>query len=125
VEIEKLIKIGNFREDLYYRLMVYPIYIPPLRMRKEDVPVLIHYIIKKLNNKYGRAVEKINEDALELMKDYEWPGNIRELENIIGRAIINMGFKETSIRREHLPPINIKRDAADLNQGIEQNISED
>ncbi len=110
IELEEAIKSGQFREDLYYRLMVYPIHICPLRQRKDDIPILINFIIKKLNSKYGRAVNSIDDEALEILKNYDWPGNVRELENIIGRAMINMHFKETIIEKRHLPPINIRLD---------------
>ncbi|SJZ76297.1 sigma 54-interacting transcriptional regulator [Garciella nitratireducens] len=85
--LEKLIEIGQFREDLYYRLNVIPITIPPLRERKEDIPILCEYYIQKLNRKLNKKVEKISSKAIEKLMEYHWPGNIRELVNIIERAI--------------------------------------
>ena len=110
VKLEDAVKDGSFREDLYYRLMVYPINIPSLRERKEDIPILINFIIKKLNNKYGRSVQSMDNQALEKLKAYDWPGNVRELKNIIGRAMINMNFKETIIEKKHMDFMKIEMD---------------
>ena len=88
------IKNGNFREDLYYRLNVFPIYIPPLRNRKEDIPLLINYFVNIFSRKVGKKIETISQGMLDQMKEYNWPGNIRELENVIERAVItNEGSK--------------------------------
>ena len=83
-EIDK----GRFRNDLYYRLYVYPITIPPLRNRVEDIPELIDIFIKKLAQKHGKAIHKISKLVSEALKKYSWPGNIRELENVIEHAVI-------------------------------------
>ena len=80
-------KKGNFREDLYYRLNVLNIYMPPLRERMEDLEPLVYYFIKKINDKINGKVEGISSQALELLKKYDWPGNVRQLENVIERAI--------------------------------------
>ncbi|MBT8380054.1 MAG: sigma 54-interacting transcriptional regulator [Ignavibacteria bacterium] len=87
-ELEKEIKAGNFREDLFYRLNVFPIEIPPLRERKEDIPLLVKHFLKKYNAKAGKTVEIISKDTMEKLLSYPWPGNVRELENIIERAVI-------------------------------------
>src|SRR4030043_1909102 len=86
-DLHQLIKNGNFREDLYYRINVVPIVIPPLRDRKEDIPTLIDHFISKFSAENNKNVKGINKDALELLTDYEWPGNVRELENLIERVI--------------------------------------
>ena len=78
----------RFREDLYYRLNVFPVRIPPLRERQEDLPLLINHILKKFSEKHGKIVENIQPDSLRKLTDYGWPGNIRELENVIERAVI-------------------------------------
>ncbi|OGW24982.1 MAG: hypothetical protein A2X59_12175 [Nitrospirae bacterium GWC2_42_7] len=78
---------GAFRKDLYYRLNVIPIEIPPLRERKEDIPLLIRHFIRKFSSKMERNISGINKDAEELLKRYKWEGNVRELENVIERAI--------------------------------------
>lgn len=79
---------GTFREDLYYRLSVIPIHIPPLRDRKQDIPVLVRYFLKKYNNKKGKDIQSISEKAMEKLMNYKWPGNVRELKNIIERAVV-------------------------------------
>lgn len=106
IHLEKAIKNGVFRKDLYYRLNVLPIQIPSLRERKSDIPLLSRHLIKKLNMEYGRKVEGLSEEVLHIFLEYSWPGNVRELENILGRAIMNMTFNETLIKTEHLPPLN-------------------
>lgn len=105
VNLELAMERGTFREDLYYRLNVVPIFIPPLRHRREDLPLLVQHTIRKLNQEYGRCVEAITPEAMADMAAYEWPGNIRELENVLSRAMINMRFSDTELRPEHLPPL--------------------
>lgn len=85
-DLEKEVKEGNFRADLYYRLNVVPISIPPLRDRKEDIPLLINYFIEKLNRTTGKKIKSVPSKDLKKLTNYQWPGNIRELENIIERA---------------------------------------
>ena len=101
--IQEGIKNGTFREDLYYRLNMFPIKIPPLKKRKSDIPLLSKLFIKKFNQEYGRNIEEIKEETLEWLYKYNWPGNVRELENIIGRAIINMRPNEKIIEKRHMP----------------------
>jgi len=79
---------GRFREDLYYRLQVFPISVPPLRERREDIPLLIHYFVQRLGQKHGRQVKEVPMKVIRQLLEREWPGNIRELENVIERAII-------------------------------------
>lgn len=86
-DLEKMLVEGTFREDLYYRLNVLGINLPPLRERKEDISILVEHLIKKLNKKLNKNILKIDKNALLLLQEYNWPGNIRELENIIERAI--------------------------------------
>jgi PAS domain S-box-containing protein len=78
----------TFREDLYYRLNVFPVDVPPLRERKEDLPLLVHFLVKKFAARIGKPIEQISHDALSQLDAYPWPGNVRELENIIERAVI-------------------------------------
>lgn len=87
-KLEKNVKEGKFREDLYYRLNVIPIFLPALRERKEDIPLLAHHFLRKYNRQNGAKIESISSQSLALMQDYNWPGNIRELENIIERAVV-------------------------------------
>lgn len=110
VNLKEKVEQGFFRDDLYYRLNVFPIEIPPLRERIDDINDLTYRFIEKLNTEYGRDVKEISNDALEILKNYKWPGNVRELENVIGRSIINMNINEKIIKKEHLPvlvPVNI------------------
>ena len=79
---------GTFRSDLFYRLQVFPIEIRPLRERKEDIPVLVEYFIDRYASKMGKRIRGINRKSLELLRSYFWPGNIRELQNVIERAVI-------------------------------------
>jgi transcriptional regulator with GAF, ATPase, and Fis domain len=82
------IKNGSFREDLYYRLNVFPITIPPLRKRKEDIPLLVNFFVAKFNKKIGKQIETIPTNAIKALAEYDWPGNVRELESVIERATI-------------------------------------
>ncbi|MCA9095522.1 MAG: sigma-54-dependent Fis family transcriptional regulator, partial [Planctomycetaceae bacterium] len=79
---------GTFREDLYYRLNVFPIQVPALRERKEDIPTLVRFFLKKLAERLGRKIESVPSDVIAALQDYNWPGNVRELENIVERAMI-------------------------------------
>ncbi len=107
MNLEKMVQDGFFLPDLYFRLNVFPIFLPPLRERKEDIPMLVQRIIRKLNQEYGRTVEGISPDALHNLLSYDWPGNVRELENVIGRAMINMEPDERYIKLQHLPPLKV------------------
>ncbi len=82
------IRKGRFREDLFYRLNVFPITVPPLRDRTEDIPLLVDAIIKRLNKQWGRSISTVPREVMSALKRYSWPGNVRELENIIQRAVI-------------------------------------
>ena len=87
-DLEKAITKGLFREDLYYRLNVVTIYLPALRQRKVDIPLLANYFLERYNRANGRRIKTISVEALELLMDYGWPGNVRELENVIERAVV-------------------------------------
>jgi PAS domain S-box-containing protein len=86
--LEEEIRKGRFREDLFYRLNVFPITIPPLRQRKEDIPLFVDYFVAKFNKKTGKKIETVSKETLTVLQEYYWPGNVRELENIIERAVI-------------------------------------
>lgn len=87
-ELKKAIKAGEFREDLYYRLNVIPLHLPPLRERKEDIQLLVRYLVKKYMTQIGKHIAKISQATMERLTAYPWPGNIRELEHLIERAVI-------------------------------------
>lgn len=86
-DLTQLLKKGSFREDLFYRINVVPIVIPPLRERREDIPPLLDHFIRKFNEENNKNVKGISKEALELIISYEWPGNVRELENLVERVI--------------------------------------
>ncbi|WP_144471066.1 sigma-54 interaction domain-containing protein [Bacillus safensis] len=102
VNIEKAMAEGKFREDLYYRMNRYPISIPPLRQRLEDIDSLSKRLIQKINLDYGRNVSGLTEQALKRLRSYKWPGNVRELENVLGRAMIFLNPQEEWIDEGHI-----------------------
>ncbi len=109
-DLDKAVKEGHFRKDLYYRINVFPIYIPPLRLRREDIYPLIHHLLPEICHKVKVSEKFISAEAIKTMIDYEWPGNVRELENVLERAV-NIAEGDT-IFLEHL---NLK---ADINSPI-------
>jgi DNA-binding NtrC family response regulator len=82
------VRNGTFREDLFYRLNVFPITMPPLRQRKEDIQLLVNHFVAKFNKKIGKKIETVSRDTLNMLQEYHWPGNVRELESVIERAVI-------------------------------------
>ncbi|USY49830.1 sigma-54-dependent Fis family transcriptional regulator [Bacillus altitudinis] len=102
VNIEKAMAEGKFREDLYYRMNRYPISIPPLRQRLEDIESLSKRLIQKINLDYGRNVSGLTDRALNRLRSYSWPGNVRELENVLGRAMIFLNPQEEWIDEAHI-----------------------
>ncbi|GGA76346.1 sigma-54-dependent Fis family transcriptional regulator [Edaphobacter acidisoli] len=100
--LEEEIARGNFREDLFYRLNVIPFYVPPLRDRREDIPLLVKEFLQQFGQQYGRPHVEMSEDALAALKQYHWPGNVRELRNLIERVVI-LNPKAQRIERKHLP----------------------
>jgi transcriptional regulator with GAF, ATPase, and Fis domain len=86
--LESLIKQGEFRADLYYRLGVFPIQVPPLRDRRDDIPLLVWFFVSELQYKLGKTIDEISTPSMDALTTYEWPGNIRELKNVIERAMI-------------------------------------
>ena len=103
-DLEDEISKGNFREDLFYRLNVIPFYVPPLRERKEDIPLLARHFLKDFSQTYSRRPKEISEDALEALMRYSWPGNVRELRNLIERIVI-MNPSVSKLERKHLPTL--------------------
>ena len=87
--LEAEVKKGNFREDLWYRLNVFPITMPPLRDRKDDIPLLLDYYVKKISRRMGKTIGVIPAGVMDALQHYAWPGNVRELENVLERAVIN------------------------------------
>ncbi|MCK5552859.1 MAG: sigma-54-dependent Fis family transcriptional regulator [Deltaproteobacteria bacterium] len=100
-DLDKEVREHKFRDDLFYRLNVLPIKIPPLRERKEDIPLLVDHFISKYNRELGKPIDEITQEALNCLLNYNWNGNVRELENIIERAIVLTESKQ--IQQENLP----------------------
>ena len=103
-DLEDEISKGNFREDLFYRLNVIPFLVPPLRERKEDIPLLARHFLKDFASTYGRRPREITDEAIEALMRYSWPGNVRELRNVIERIVI-MNPTTSRFDRKHLPPL--------------------
>ena len=112
-DLEKAIESSAFREDLYYRLNVFPVKVPSLRERKEDIPFLVNHFITKYCNKIGRKIDLIPQKVMDQLLAYDWPGNIRELENIIERAVIVCQGNQLSAG-EWLPQKYMPADAVDI-----------
>ena len=104
-DLKAAVAAGNFREDLFYRLNVFPIQMPSLRQRVDDIPLLVEYFIERYAKQGGKRIRNIRKQTLELFQAYEWPGNIRELQNVIERAVIlceteTFSVDETWLKRE-------------------------
>ena len=101
-DLQKIIDQGKFRADLYYRLNVFPIYVPPLRERKEDIPLLAYYFLKIYSTKMRKPLKVIPDEEMKGLMQYDWPGNVRELENIIERGIILSSGTRFKVPELHL-----------------------
>ena len=106
-ELTRLVADGKFREDLFYRINVIPIHLPPLRDRREDIPLLAEYFLGKYREQMGKPVSGLSQESMELLEVYEWPGNIRELENVIERAVALE--KSSAVLPESLPEHIVRR----------------
>jgi len=100
--LEEAVRLGNFREDLYYRLVVYSVFIPPLRERREDIPILINHFLKKYKSDITKKITTVSSYALEALVRYTWPGNVRQLENEIYRAMVST--RTDTVQIENLSP---------------------
>lgn len=105
-DLEKLVADGQFRDDLYYRLQVIQLVIPPLRERKEDIPALVNHFLARYNRENGRKLREVDPEAMALLMGYRYPGNIRELENAIERAVV-MAEKDATVLTPDLLPLTI------------------
>jgi DNA-binding NtrC family response regulator len=101
-DLEQLIKEKRFREDLFYRLSVLPIEVPPLRERREDIPLLIHHFLDAANQERETTIESVSDAAMQRLLEYDWPGNVRELENLMERLVVLCRDPEIGV--EDLPP---------------------
>jgi transcriptional regulator with PAS, ATPase and Fis domain len=105
--LEENVKKGNFREDLYYRLNVIPVALPPLRERREDIPLLLHHFLQCYNSRFGKKVT-FSSEAIGALMEYDFPGNVRELENIVERCVTLV--EEGAVDRDGLPPHLVLKD---------------
>ena len=121
-DLEEEIARGNFREDLFYRLNVIPFFVPPLRDRKEDIPLLAREFLAELGQEYGRARIEISDTAINQLKTYHWPGNVRELRNVIERVLI-LNPKAARIEAKHLPMLVQRTDGATSRTGSREEFS--
>lgn len=120
-DIEKEVAEGRFREDLYYRINVIPINLPPLRERKEDIPFLANYFLEQMNDKLGKSVGPFSLETIELMETYDWKGNVRELENLVERVVaLKQGDK---IEAYDLPPHLFKEQILSVPASIHSDLS--
>ena len=115
-DLEKAVADKHFREDLYYRLNVFPIYLPPLRERRTDILLLTEYFLKKYNEENSKEIRRISTPAIDLLLQYHWPGNVRELQNCIERAVLICD--EESIKSFHLPPSLQTSDSVNSKQAL-------
>ena len=116
--LEAEVRKGAFREDLWYRLNIFPITMPPLRERREDIPLLANYFIDKISKRLGKSIAMIPMNIMDALQNYYWPGNIRELENVLERAVINSSSSKLHIVDELKKPskdlVNTNRTLADV-----------
>jgi len=100
-DLKMAVEAGTFRADLFYRLNVFPIALPPLRARRKDIPLLVWYFVDKLKSRLGKNIEEVPAEVMDLLCRYDWPGNVRELENVIERAMILSPTPRLELRQEH------------------------
>jgi Nif-specific regulatory protein len=115
-DLEKAVQDKSFREDLYYRLNVFPLYLPPLRERRTDILLLTEYFLKKYNEENAKEIRRISTPAIDLLLQYHWPGNVRELQNCMERAVLICD--EESIKSFHLPPSLQTSESVNSNQAL-------
>jgi transcriptional regulator with GAF, ATPase, and Fis domain len=120
-DLQAAVAAGSFRSDLFYRLNVFPIEIPSLRERREDIPLLVEYFIDRFARKAGKSIVGVNKKTLDLLQSYPWPGNIRELQNVIERSIIVCETEIFSVDESWLsrqPPLLEPRNTIELSQQL-------
>ena len=113
--MKDLMETSAFREDLFYRLHVVPLTLPPLRDRREDIPLLVEHFIEKLRERTVSLVERVTDEAIHVLQAYHWPGNVRELENIIERALVLAEGSDLDV--EDLPPLDLLRSVSEIRSG--------
>lgn len=122
--LKELMSLGKFSRELYYKISVVTIEVPPLRERREDIPKMAMQILHILNQKHEKVVFNISEDAMNILKEYDWPGNIRELENVLDRALMNLSQSDTMITSRHLPDLKVNENGKNKLNGTLKEILE-
>lgn len=125
-DLEKQVEQGLFRSDLYYRLNVFPIQLPQLAEVKSDIPLLANYFVSRYAQEYGRNKIELAPEVFRILKAYAWPGNIRELQNVIARAVINLDRQDQLITEEHLimPSATLVKELVELNSPLAGSLKE-
>ena len=128
-DLPAMVQKGQFREDLYYRLNVIPVHLPPLRKRKEDIPELVHFFLKRLASQDKRKKISIDKEAMEVLIDYPWPGNIRELENVLERAVVlcdsdRITINELPFIQETSPSLEQRKASLHLRGNLDERLAE-
>lgn len=118
--LEEEVRMGRFREDLWYRLNVFPITLPPLRDRLDDIPLLVDFFVKKIAKRMGKIIELIPVSVMTALQDYHWPGNVRELENVLERAVINSSGPKLRLVDELKKPFKYLSPGANTLQSVER-----
>lgn len=124
-DLEAAVAAGTFRKDLFYRLNVFPIRVPSLRERKDDIPLLVEYLVERYAKRAGKHISHIKKKTLDLFQAYDWPGNVRELQNVVERAVVlcdggKLSVDEAWLPRKSIPPLALGALAADKKQFIER-----
>jgi two-component system, NtrC family, response regulator AtoC len=127
-DLRELVKTKAFRDDLYYRLNVVPVYVPPLRSRKSDIPLLVQYFLDKYNRQFNRRVRGFSPAAMDTLQGYDWPGNVRELENIVERLVVISKHETIQLRElpldlqsSHTPLVEqLEEEGYDLRKAVQQ-----
>jgi PAS domain S-box-containing protein len=114
--LEAEVRRGAFREDLWYRLNIFPITMPPIRARREDIPLLVHFFVDKISKRLGKSIGMVPVSVMDALQDYHWPGNIRELENVLERAVINSSGPKLHLVDELKKP---GKDSTEANRSLE------
>ena len=109
--LQAAVREGTFRSDLFYRLDIFPIVIPPLRERREDVPVLVEYFVARCARNLGKNIQRITKESLDLLRSYHWPGNIRELQNVLDRSVIMCETETLSVDKVWLAEQSLSTDS--------------
>ena len=109
--LQAAVREGTFRSDLFYRLDIFPIVIPPLRERREDVPVLVEYFVARCARNLGKNIQRITKQSLDLLRSYHWPGNIRELQNVLDRSVIMCETETLSVDKVWLAEQSLSTDS--------------